>query len=55
MQAFVGAECDKIISLSSEILLKSKAESRLKASNPYGNGNSAKIIVDIIEKYFSQC
>ncbi len=54
VSVLVGAECDKIISLSSEILLKSKEQSRLKASNPYGDGNSAKTIVGIIEKYFSQ-
>ena len=46
----VGADIDKIISNSEKILSKNKSETRLKAQNPYGNGTSAKQIVDIISK-----
>lgn len=52
VSVLVGADYDKIVSYSSEILSKSKELSRLKAQNPYGNGNSAKIIEQIIEKHF---
>jgi len=53
VSVLVGADYDKITSYSSEILSKSRAESRLKAQNPYGSGNSARMIEDIIEKYFA--
>lgn len=46
----VGADFDKIVSNSERILSRSKAETRLKAQNPYGNGTSAKQIVDVISK-----
>lgn len=46
----VGADIDKIISNSEKILSRNKSETRLKAQNPYGNGTSAKQIVDIISK-----
>lgn len=54
VSVLVGAECDKIISLSSEILDKTREESRLKTQNPYGTGNSAKTIERIITKYFEK-
>ncbi len=49
----VGADYDKIVSKSCEILDKDFASSRLKAQNPYGNGNSANVIEKIIDKYFN--
>ena len=52
VSVLVGADYDKIINLSEEILNKDKADTRLKAQNPYGTGNSAKIIEEIINKYF---
>jgi UDP-N-acetylglucosamine 2-epimerase (non-hydrolysing) len=52
VSVLVGADYDKIVHYSSEILSRDKKLSRLKAQNPYGNGNSAKNIVQIIEKYF---
>src|SRR5574344_142938 len=52
VSVLVGAEYDKIISLSSEILNKTREDSRLKAQNPYGTGNSAVTIEDIVDKYF---
>ena len=54
VSVLVGAECDKIISLSSEILDKTREESRLKTQNPYGIGNSAQTIERIITKYFEK-
>lgn len=53
VSVLVGADYDKIVSLSSEILSKDKAQTRLKAQNPYGNGNSAETIEKLISKYFS--
>lgn len=52
VSVLVGADYDKIISYSSEILSKSRSESRLKAQNPYGVGNSADEIEHIISNYF---
>lgn len=54
VSVLVGAEYDKITSLSSEILSKPRAQSRLKAQNPYGAGNSAQIIEKLIEQYFNK-
>ncbi len=48
----VGADYEKIISESEEILSGTFANTRLKAQNPYGDGKSAKIIETIIQKYF---
>ena len=49
----VGADYDKIVSHSEEILSKPKEQTRLKAQNPYGNGKSSQIIERIINNYFS--
>lgn len=46
----VGADFDKIITNSENILSKPKNETRLSAQNPYGDGNSAKKIVKIISE-----
>lgn len=49
----VGADYDKIVDYSEEILSKSKEASRLKTHNPYGNGKSSQIIERIIHNYFT--
>lgn len=54
VSVLVGADYDKIINLSCEILDKTKSDSRLKAQNPYGTGNSSKKIEEIISKYFNE-
>ena len=54
VSVLVGADYDKIVNLSCEILDKTKSESRLKAQNPYGTGNSSKKIEEIISKYFKE-
>lgn len=48
----VGADYDKIVSFSEDVLCRDKSQSRLKASNPYGNGKSSEAIENIINKYF---
>ncbi len=48
VSVLVGADYNKIISYSENILSKSRSETRLKAQNPYGNGTSAKQIEAII-------
>lgn len=53
VSVLVGAEYGKIVALSSEILNKTRAQSRLKAQNPYGKGDAAEHIENIIHKYFS--
>lgn len=54
VSVLVGADYDKIVNLSREILDKTKSDSRLKAQNPYGTGNSSKKIEEIISKYFNE-
>lgn len=49
----IGADYDKIVSLSSEILSKPKSETRLRVQNPYGNGKSALLIEQIVNSYFN--
>ena len=53
VSVLVGAEYDKIVSLSSEILDKTRQDSRLQAANPYGKGDSSKIIEGLIREYFA--
>lgn len=48
----VGADYDKIMQLSEEILSKDKKQTRLTAQNPYGTGNSAQKIEELIKKFF---
>lgn len=48
VSVLVGADYDKIIKLSSDILSKPKSETRLKVQNPYGDGTAAKQIEQII-------
>lgn len=52
VSVLVGADYEKILEYSEEILSKSKDETRLKAQNPYGNGKSALCIEKIIRDYF---
>lgn len=54
VSVLVGADYDKIVNLSCEILDKTKSDSRLKAQNPYGTGNSSKKLEEIISKYFNE-
>lgn len=54
VSVLVGADYDKIVNLSCEILDKTKFDSRLKAQNPYGTGNSSEKIEEIISKYFNE-
>ena len=54
VSVLVGADYDKIVNLSCEILDKTKSDSRLKAQNPYGTGDSSKKIEEIISKYFNE-
>ena len=48
----VGAEYDKIVKYSEDILSKPKENTRLKAQNPYGDGTSAKKIENIIRNLY---
>lgn len=48
VSVLVGADYDKIVKLSSEILSKPKEETRLKAKNPYGDGTASIQIEKII-------
>ena len=49
VSVLVGADEDKIISYSAEILNKDFKNSRLKVVNPYGDGKTANRITDIIQ------
>lgn len=51
VSTLVGADYDKIITLSSNILDKDKSLTRLQAQNPYGDGKCAKKIKNIIDMY----
>ena len=53
VSVLVGADYDKIVNLSEQILSDTKENTRLKAQNPYGDGTSAKKIESIIDKFFS--
>lgn len=48
----VGADCDKIVEESEKILSKDKADTRLNAKNPYGDGKASVKIEQIIREYF---
>lgn len=48
VSVLVGAEYDKILEYSEKILSKDKAQTRLQAKNPYGDGTTAKKIESII-------
>ena len=54
VSVLVGADYGKIVSLSEKILSDTKANTRLKTQNPYGDGNSASRIESIISDYFEQ-
>ena len=48
----VGADYDKILEESEKILASTKADTRLKAQNPYGDGDASNKIEKIIREYF---
>lgn len=52
VSTLVGADYDKIMSLSEQILSKDKSQTRLKAQNPYGIGDSSQKIEKLIRQYF---
>ncbi len=52
VSVLVGADYDKIVSLSENILSDTRKNTRLKASNPYGDGTSAKQIYNVINNFF---
>ena len=53
VSVLVGADYDKITSIASEILSKSRELTRLTVKNPYGDGKSSIIIEELIRAYFS--
>lgn len=53
VSTLVGADYDKIVSLSEEILAQDKKDTRLKVQNPYGNGKSALQIEKLIAEFFN--
>ncbi|MBR1907953.1 UDP-N-acetylglucosamine 2-epimerase (non-hydrolyzing) [bacterium] len=52
VSTLVGADYEKIVELSEEILSQDKKDTRLKAQNPYGNGKSAIHIEKLISEFF---
>ena len=48
----VGADYDRILVESENILSSSKASTRLNAQNPYGDGNASQKIEEIIREFF---
>lgn len=53
VSVLVGADYEKIVSLSEKVLSDTKESSRLKVQNPYGDGKSATRIENIISDYFN--
>jgi len=49
----VGADYDRIIEESEKILSKTKAETRLRAQNPYGDGTASKKIESVIRNFLA--
>ena len=54
VSTLVGAEYDKIVGLSDEILSKDKADTRLSVQNPYGDGKSSQKIEKLISEFFNK-
>ena len=48
----VGADYDKIINLSENILSQDKSKTRLNVQNPYGDGKSAQKFEQIVKQFF---
>lgn len=48
----VGADYEQILDESEKILSQDKSQTRLKAQNPYGDGNSSLKIERLIREYF---
>ena len=53
VSTLVGADYNKIMKMSEEILSKEKNETRLTAQNPYGTGHSSETIENLIKVYFN--
>lgn len=53
VSTLVGADYDKIMKLSENILSKEKSLTRLTVQNPYGNGKSAQHIEELIKQFFN--
>ena len=49
----VGADYEKIVSESENVLSKDRNETRLTAQNPYGDGKASAKIENILRKYFN--
>jgi len=49
----VGADYDKILNESENILKHDKSQTRLQALNPYGDGKSSEKIEKLIRGYFN--
>ncbi|MBQ4115426.1 UDP-N-acetylglucosamine 2-epimerase (non-hydrolyzing) [bacterium] len=52
VSVLVGADFEKIVACSEDILSKPKSQTRLKVKNPYGIGDSAKTIESLIREFF---
>ena len=50
VSTLVGADYDKILKYSDNILAKEKSETRLVAQNPYGDGHASQKIESIIRQ-----
>ena len=53
VSVLVGADYEKIVTLSEKILSDTKTNTRLKVQNPYGDGTSSVKIEQVISKYFN--
>lgn len=54
VSVLVGADYDKIVEESEKVLNNNKQDTRLKAQNPYGDGNSSLRIERLIREYFCE-
>lgn len=52
VSVLVGADYDKIVTESENVLSSEKSQTRLQAQNPYGTGDSALKIERLIREYF---
>lgn len=52
VSTLVGADYDKILEYSENVLSKDKSQTRLKSQNPYGDGKSSQKIEKVIRNYF---
>ena len=54
VSTLVGADYDKIVSYSSEILNNSRSKTRLKTQNPYGDGHCAQRIEQAMREFWGK-